>query len=271
MISEPTVCLWCTTEISSFIRVRPRVLHNLSAVFLKLGYHVILFNTRGVGESSGRASFTGISESQDLRAVLAWAVEEIVHLDTAVLVGYSYGSLITSMVPSPKRLHPERIKRAAHILISHPLGPMASFITFFNTAKYTSAFDQVLADPGLDVLLIYGNNDQFFSLKRYESWVARCREIRGQASENPGAPLGHGAEDETIPPTIPIANAIGVCSTTSPPTRGVDSVNPRASVSTGPRGPRKLEEKMIEHGDHFWRGSSGTYLRNAVSDWVEKL
>ncbi|KAG8864893.1 hypothetical protein FRB96_003479 [Tulasnella sp. 330] len=236
-----------------------QVLHNLSEVFLKLDYHVILFNTRGVGESSGRSSFTGIPESQDLRAALGWAVEEIANLHTAVLVGYSYGSLITSIVPSPIQLYPGKIKRAAHILISYPLGPMASFLTFFNTPKYTAAFDKVLADPELDVLLVYGNQDQFFSTKKYGAWSTRCREIRTKAVTESSAHPGDHDEAELV----------SVQGSNSPVSTVVSGTN--ANDPTKRKRPMKLEVKMLNHGDHFWRGGNGKRLSKTVSEWVERL
>ena len=38
------------------------------------GYHVLRYNSRGVGASTGRASFTGFSEVEDLEAVVQWVL-----------------------------------------------------------------------------------------------------------------------------------------------------------------------------------------------------
>jgi len=225
------------------------VLNGLSKVFLKLDYHVVLFNTRGVGNSSGRSSLTGMSESQDLQAVLGYAVEEIANLDTVILVGYSYGALITSLIPSPIRLYPEKIKHAAHILVSYPLGPMVSLLTFFKAGNYTSALDKLLADPELNVFFIYGNKDQFFGSSRYDALVKRCQDIRRRAGTSLAGSLGPSAVGE------------------GHHTQGnIDPLEPPKTPSIG-----KFNAEMIDHADHFWHGRSGRKLRQAVSDWVGQL
>lgn len=35
------------------------------------------YNSRGVGRSSGRSSFSGVEEGKDLEAIVQWAVKEI--------------------------------------------------------------------------------------------------------------------------------------------------------------------------------------------------
>ncbi|KAG8968292.1 hypothetical protein FRC03_007948, partial [Tulasnella sp. 419] len=62
------------------------VLDGISRVFLRLDYHVVLFNSRGVGHSSGHSSLTGIPESEDLLKVIEWALQEVGSVETVVLV-----------------------------------------------------------------------------------------------------------------------------------------------------------------------------------------
>lgn len=139
---------------------------------------------------------------------------------------------------------------------------MASFLTFFNTSKYTAAFDKVLADPELDVLLVYGNQDQFFGLKKYEAWTARCREIRAQAVAKLGSrPDDHDEAEQT--------SVAGSSSSNSPTSTRSPSTNADNPVKQ--KNPMKLKIKMMNHGDHFWRGGNGKRLSKTVSDWVKRL
>jgi hypothetical protein len=43
--------------------------------FCQRGFNVILLNSRGVGGSTGRASFTGLPEAEDLKEVVKWLME----------------------------------------------------------------------------------------------------------------------------------------------------------------------------------------------------
>jgi hypothetical protein len=54
-----------------------RTLSLLSSTFLSRGYHVLRYNSRGVGSSTGWASFTGLKEAKDLEGVVKWGVEEV--------------------------------------------------------------------------------------------------------------------------------------------------------------------------------------------------
>ena len=58
----------------------------LKGVLRAQGYHVLRYNSRGVGESTGRASFTGLSEGEDLEAIVQWAVSELGEEVSSVVV-----------------------------------------------------------------------------------------------------------------------------------------------------------------------------------------
>lgn len=140
---------------------------------------------------------------------------------------------------------------------------MASFLTFFNTSKYAAAFDKLLADPELDVLLVYGNHDQFFSLKKYEAWTARCRELRALAA----AKLSAHSDDHDEAEQTSVTGSSS--SSHSPTSNRGPSTN--ANNTTKRKDPTRLKVKMISYGDHFWRGVNGRRMSKAVSDWVERL
>ena|SRR6266540_6144991 len=53
---------------------------------LAKNYHVIQYNSRGVGKSSGWASFTGFSEAQDLQEVVNWAIGKLSDVQSLVVV-----------------------------------------------------------------------------------------------------------------------------------------------------------------------------------------
>jgi len=53
------------------------VLHLLTPLFLAHSYTVLTFNSRGVGSSTGRATFTGEGEVSDLKDVVSWGLEQL--------------------------------------------------------------------------------------------------------------------------------------------------------------------------------------------------
>jgi uncharacterized protein len=50
------------------------------------GYHVLRYNSRGVGASTGRSSFTGFSEVEDLEAVVQWALNSLPDIRSLVIL-----------------------------------------------------------------------------------------------------------------------------------------------------------------------------------------
>lgn len=49
-------------------------------------YHIVRYNSRGVRNSTGWASLTGLSEAKDLEAVVQWALETISDVRSVVIV-----------------------------------------------------------------------------------------------------------------------------------------------------------------------------------------
>jgi len=62
------------------------VLHSLVNPLSRLGYHVLLFNARGVGGSSGWASFTAFQEAEDLRELVTYLIEYLEDVQDVALI-----------------------------------------------------------------------------------------------------------------------------------------------------------------------------------------
>jgi len=135
-------------------------------------YHVLRYNSRGVGKSSGWASFNGLTEGDDLKELVQWALRTISSVKSLVLLGYSHGSLITTLHP----VLPPEIK-TSHILLSYPLGARP-FLTLFNSNIYAQKLQDLLRDSRSNVLVIYGNRDEFTSDSRYGRWVEELKKDR---------------------------------------------------------------------------------------------
>ncbi|PIL35461.1 hypothetical protein GSI_02188 [Ganoderma sinense ZZ0214-1] len=91
------------------------------------------------------------------------------NVTSLVIAGYSYGSLIAS-------LHPvlEDVK-TSHILLSYPMGPR-HWLTAFHGHRYMTALRTLVDDPRSNVLVVYGDDDNFTAVQSYDSWVASLRE-----------------------------------------------------------------------------------------------
>jgi len=83
--------------------------------------------------------------------------------------GYSHGSLIAS-------LHPVLLApiRTSHVLLSYPLGPRG-WLTLFQTSYYQARLEQLVQDPESNVLVIYGDKDEFTSKSSYKGWVEKLK------------------------------------------------------------------------------------------------
>ncbi|KAG5716786.1 hypothetical protein E4T56_gene7911 [Termitomyces sp. T112] len=133
-------------------------------------YHILRYNSRGVGLSTGWASFTGFSEAKDLEDLVTWATQQITNLKSLVLIGYSYGSLIASLHPIIPSI------KTAHILISYPLGPRG-WLTLFHTGTYSAKLRELVHNPDSHVLVIFGDRDEFTSVEKYREWQKSLEEV----------------------------------------------------------------------------------------------
>jgi len=127
-----------------------------------------------VGGSSGWPSFTGLTEGKDLEELVQWGIGAVLGVKSVVLVGYSHGALIASLHPTL----PAPIK-TSHLLLSYPLGPR-SFLTLFRGGTYTDRLNKLINDPRSNVLVIYGDQDQFTGVETYEGWAAELRKNSGE-------------------------------------------------------------------------------------------
>ncbi|EGN98980.1 hypothetical protein SERLA73DRAFT_181742 [Serpula lacrymans var. lacrymans S7.3] len=153
------------------------VIHTLVLLLQAREYHVIYYNSRGVGKSTGTASFTGQSEANDLKAIVQLALEEIPSIQTVVLVGYSHGSLITSLHPI---LQPNI--KIWYLLLSYPLSPRG-FLTLFRSKSYESALNNLVRHPDVNILVVFGDRDNFTSESKYDNWTeALQKEARGDGT-----------------------------------------------------------------------------------------
>jgi len=81
---------------------RHRVLAFLSNILLhECGYHVLLFNSRGVGRSSGWPSLTGLTEGKDLEELVQWGLCVVPNVKSVVLVVRAVIILADDISPWP--------------------------------------------------------------------------------------------------------------------------------------------------------------------------
>ena len=57
-------------------------------------YHVLRYNSRGVGASTGRASFTGFSEVEDLVMVVQWVLDRIPDIRSLVILVWFFFNVL---------------------------------------------------------------------------------------------------------------------------------------------------------------------------------
>lgn len=83
--------------------------------------------------------------------------------------GYSHGSLIASMHPVLSQAFP--LVQISHILLSYPLGPR-SWLTLFHSSSYSKALEALVQHPDSNVLLVFGDQDEFTSQSKYMTWAS---------------------------------------------------------------------------------------------------
>lgn len=164
------------------------MLHAISSVLLEAGYTVLRYNSRGVGQSSGWPSLTGLQEANDLQELVQWALGEMPGVRSLVIMvssacsltrglgvtasqGYSHSSLIASLYP----LLPEDSHiNLSHVLLSYPLSPR-SWLTAFRGKHYTTTLNGLLHDLRSNILVVYGDRDEFTSVENYDAWAEALR------------------------------------------------------------------------------------------------
>ena len=77
----------------------------LSSYLSKSGYHVLLFDFRGHGESKGNSSSLGFLEQDDLRSAVEYVKSRAdVDIDKIGVYGFSLGAAVTILTASKKRI-----------------------------------------------------------------------------------------------------------------------------------------------------------------------
>lgn len=117
--------------------------------------------------------------------------------------------------------------KTSHILISYPLGPR-SYLTLFRSSTYASKLQELIRSQDSNVLIIYGDQDEFTSAKSYEGWAKELVELRKDASREQSQTSGHNLE----------------------------------------QGQRGLTLLCRSGASHFWRGRHGVWLSEVIGKWL---
>ena len=133
------------------------VILSVRNALVEQGFLVCRFNFRGVGQSSGSASFTGVSERKDVLSICKFLLDgapvagrKLAKVEKIVLVGYSYGSVIACSVVDKM----EEIVGA--VAISYPLRYTWALVCW-KSSKYWEKF----ASSRKKKLFLYGTEDDF--------------------------------------------------------------------------------------------------------------
>jgi len=201
-----------------------------------LKFHVLRYNARGVGRSSGWKSFTGLQEGEDLRELVQYALKRLGDVRQVAIIGYSNGALTASLHP----ILPAHI-RTAHVLISYPLGPRG-LLTAFHTGTYQHALEDLVRQPAERVLICYGDADDFTSADTYEEWVEALGKLAVEGGEEEGRHHQSAGKGE------------------------VDDRDESGTAEQGGNG--GLEVVRISQATHFWGGHAGSGLIEAVTQFL---
>ncbi|KAG8804958.1 hypothetical protein FRC17_005806, partial [Serendipita sp. 399] len=151
--------------------------------FLNRGYHICLFNARGVGKSTKWPSFSGLTEVEDLKELVKVLIEDITTRDQVVkevvLLGYSHGSIATTHHPVSMKLEGRPDIPVSHILLSYPLSPLP-LLTLFHHRSHTEALKNLVSDRSSTVLIVYGTVDQFTGSQKYREWTDGLKSQGGE-------------------------------------------------------------------------------------------
>lgn len=171
-----------------------------------------------------------------MEQLVKWGCETVGDVETIILFGYSFGSLVTSMCPPPPSFLPSGnpVRRIGYVLLSHPLG-VSMWLTFFNHKRYDTALEQLVSSPpqsgpSPDVLFLYGTQDTFTSGSRYTSCLDRLEGVRAQQKPH--------SNDSTSQQVTKLGS---------------------------------FQATGVAGAGHFWHGESGREMRRVVKDWLERF
>lgn len=87
--------------------------------------------------------------------------------------GYSHGSLVAAqhpVLPAPLM--------TSHILLSYPLDKRA-LLTFFHSSAHANALESLLHDANSNILVLFGDQDEFTTIESYTAWIAQLEKYSG--------------------------------------------------------------------------------------------
>jgi len=87
--------------------------------------------------------------------------------------------------------------KTSHLLLSYPLGHR-SWLTLFNSSTYTKALDDVLQHPESNVLVIFGDKDEFTSQSSYRKWTSELKGNVEIAEVVDGSHFWHGRSAQEL-------------------------------------------------------------------------
>lgn len=132
------------------------LLKGLAGNLASRGYLCVTFDMRGVKRSTGKASWTGISEVQDVVAVCRWAVENLA-TNKILLVGSSAGAPIAgSAVDQAEGV-------VGYVALGYPFGRLASILF--------GRHNKLILESSKPKLFVMGTSDGFTSVKQLENKV----------------------------------------------------------------------------------------------------
>ncbi|PVF97296.1 alpha/beta-hydrolase [Serendipita vermifera] len=150
------------------------VLHDLVSPFIRRGYHVVLFNSRGVGQSSKWPSLSAMAEVEDLRQLVTVIIQGFIEehnatVTSVVVLGYSHGSIPVSHHPVEVDVPAGAAIPVSHVLLSYPLSPLP-LLTMFYHNTHATALRTLAENPRSNVLILYGDHDQFTGEGKLDTW-----------------------------------------------------------------------------------------------------
>ncbi|KAJ3331106.1 hypothetical protein HDU93_009926 [Gonapodya sp. JEL0774] len=173
----------------------------LSRAFADLGFSTARFNFRGVGLTGGETSRGGDSEEGDLKSVCAaCALDGLVDnwrgVEKFVLVGYSYGAMITGSAASTlSSVLPPHLASPllAWISISYPYSALND-LTLYQGFLVTENAKKIAAPK----LLITGADDEFTSVTEHAKFAATLADPKTVVEVPDEGHFWQGAEEDLV-------------------------------------------------------------------------
>lgn len=139
------------------------LIRTLASTLRELGYSTLRYNSRGVGQSSGRGSWTAHLEVNDL--VNIGELMTNMGKKSIILCGYSYGSVIAVAAACKMNI-------ICLVSISYPVSVLWS-LTAFNSKIYIDSLNVL---PNVPKLFITGTRDNFSTVEAWNEFVKKVPE-----------------------------------------------------------------------------------------------